>query len=210
MATTKARPASPVHGAEVTTIHTGRITQRSGAGFGLSRLGGLINARVDGLTTDTASTRLATPAHDVQVHPEVQKLQGEIAKKEEQVRVKQADEFKETRKAAYEQEQKDKEAAKKLAEQLAKQKKPVPDVKPVEIVDGRVTAKDNVDPAKLDDPKAVANATKKTAEQQKADAAASAPSEQAPTQEKPRADVKPEDELKKAEEAKKKAEAEKK
>ncbi len=58
MAITKAVSANPVRGYYVTTIFNGRKVLKSGSGFGLPRLGGLINARVDGLATDSAAGRM--------------------------------------------------------------------------------------------------------------------------------------------------------
>jgi hypothetical protein len=64
MAITKAVSANPVRGYYVTTIYNGRRVLKSGTGtgFGAPRLGGLINARVDGLAGGgTAGNRLQTP-----------------------------------------------------------------------------------------------------------------------------------------------------
>ena len=64
MAITKAVSANPVRGYYVTLMYNGRRVLKSGVGtgFGAPRLGGLINARVDGLTGGgTAGSRLLTP-----------------------------------------------------------------------------------------------------------------------------------------------------
>lgn len=86
MAITKARTSSPVRGYYVTTIFTGRTTQLSGAGFGLPRLGGLINAQVDGLVGGgSAATRLAAqaPRHEyAEAKLEVQRKHAEEHKVE--------------------------------------------------------------------------------------------------------------------------------
>jgi hypothetical protein len=64
MAITKAVSANPVRGYYVTLMYNGRRVLKSGngAGFGAPRLGGLVNARVDGLAGGgTAGNRLLTP-----------------------------------------------------------------------------------------------------------------------------------------------------
>lgn len=60
MAVTKARSADPVRNLYVTTVHMGRVVKKAGE-FGKHRLGGLPNAQVDGASTSTGATRLATP-----------------------------------------------------------------------------------------------------------------------------------------------------
>src|SRR4051812_36051241 len=56
MAIAKARSSLPVRGYYVTPINPGRVIQQSGSGFGLPRLGGLLNAQVEGLTGGSSAT----------------------------------------------------------------------------------------------------------------------------------------------------------
>src|SRR5206468_9576344 len=86
MAITKARTGSVVRGYYVTTINTGRVTQASGAGFGLPRLGGLINAQVEGLSGGgSAAGRLAAQAPH---------FDHEAAEREHKEQVRQHEEWK--------------------------------------------------------------------------------------------------------------------
>lgn len=176
MATAKSRSSLPVRGYYVTTINTGRIVQTSSHGFGLPRLGGLLNAQVEGLTGGgSAAGRLAAQAPD--------RREFEAAKEEEKERVKAHHEWKnrirETAKVEAEDTKKGEELQKRLADQARKaEDKPKEVVPTIEIVKDpttgvpRATAKDFAPAEDLNDPKKVANAERKTVEQQKKEAAA--------------------------------------
>jgi hypothetical protein len=183
MAITKAISGNPVRGYYVTTINTGRVIQQSGKGFGVPRLGGLINAQVDGLTGGgTGATRLQTAR--VEMSDRQRQLQHYTRVEEERLREEQHEEFKEARKEAAEAEREAVEKGKEVQEKVAKQaagKKAAP--KTVEIVkdpatgEQRVTGKDNAVGTDLDDPKKLAAAEVKTVEQQKKESAPEAPKE---------------------------------
>lgn len=136
MAITTARSSEPVRGYYVTTIHTGRVVQASGNGFGLPRLGGLLYAQVEGLTGGSAASRMAAQAPN----PSHEDLK--VAKAEEKARVEDHREWKEDIKAAAKhqaaEEKKDVEVQKKVAEEAKKVDHP--EVKPTaEVVKDPVT-----------------------------------------------------------------------
>jgi len=159
VAITKARSGSPVRGYYVTTINTGRVTQLSGAGFGVSRLGGLINAYVDGLTGGgSAATRLAAQPPD---HETLKRFHAEDAE-----RVKRHEEWKrdvkETAAADAASVKKGEELQKKIVEDTKKAEEKSKDAaKTVEVVKDPVTqaphvvAKDNAPASDLDDPRKI-------------------------------------------------------
>src|SRR5688500_11099167 len=123
MAIAKVRSADPVRGHYVTTIHTGRITKLSGKGFGVARLGGLVNAQVEGLAGGGTGGKvmktavLPTPARQV----ELQNAQTSEAEKQ---RVEEHKRFKaeraETQKKELEEAKKGEEIQKKLLAEAEK------------------------------------------------------------------------------------------
>lgn len=176
MAIAKVRSSLPVRGYYVTTIFTGRVVQNSGGGFGLPRLGGLLNAQVEGLTGGSSATgRLAAQAPERLAVKHAQEIQ-----QEEKDRLRQHQEWKqdvkETAKAEAEATKRGEAVSKQLADEARKaEEKPKEVPSTVEVVKdpvtnaSRVTGKDNAAPEDLDDPKKLASAEKKTVEQQKAE-----------------------------------------
>jgi hypothetical protein len=191
MAITKAISGNPVRGYYIETIQTGRIIRQTGgtgiSGFGQPRLGGLTNAIVDGLPGGgTGAGRMQTPAV-ASVSERVAQLHTELAKEAEKARVDQhkdyIDERREVAKVTRDEAKKADEIQKKIAEEAKKadEKSPVDPNQKVEIVkdpgtgERRVTAGDNAPASALDDPKKIAAAETKTAEQQKKETAPANP-----------------------------------
>jgi len=151
MAITKARTGSVVRGYYVTTINTGRVTQASGAGFGLSRLGGLINAQVEGLSGGgTGASRLAA---------QVPHFDREAAEREHKEQVKQHEEWKKSVKDAHKKLVAEEKQVDELNKKLGDEAKPSPlnlphaeVVKDPETNSPRVVAKDKLPAEALDHP----------------------------------------------------------
>lgn len=181
MAITKAVSANPVRGYYVTTVFNGRKVLKSGSGFGVPRLGGLINARVDGLSTDTAAGRMLAARSPVSARQK--DLQHHMSAEDAKRLQKEHEDYvKSTREAAKAEFEAAKEGE-KVAERMAKHNEKVaadhektPEVNPVQIVkdpmtgEQRATVLGSADASVLDDPVKLADAEKKTVAEQKADA----------------------------------------
>jgi hypothetical protein len=190
MAIAKARSSLPVRGYYVTTINTGRVIQQSGSGFGLPRLGGLLNAQVEGLTGGSSATgRLAAQA------PDANRFAASQLTQEEKERLKDHEEFKrgirEKVKIEAEDVKKGEALQKRLVEEAKKaEEKPKQTPHHVDIVKdpttgtSRVTGTDKAAAADLDDPKQLAHAEKKSVEQQKQESAPTPPASTPPAGEK--------------------------
>jgi hypothetical protein len=145
MAITKARTGSVVKGYYVTTVNNGRIVQSSGNGFGVARLGGLINAQIDGLTRSTGSIRLAAQAPPPKVSDKERAKQHEEWKHD----------VKENEKKAVAEAKKTEELNKKLGDEAKPSPLNLPTaevVKDPETNSPRVVAKDKVPAEALDRP----------------------------------------------------------
>lgn len=125
-----------------TVVHTGGEVVKSNDGFGVGRIGGIEQSRVD-----------------------------PVSKEENERLDKEHAEFVKTRKKAYESDKKAAEAAKKHAEDIRKNPTPKKMANPLTVdSEGRV-ASDHLNPATLDDPAFLADVRQSTPRPDVADAA---------------------------------------
>lgn len=188
MAIVKTRSAEPVRNGYMVTVHTGRQVVASNKGFGKPRMGGLINATVEGLASGgTGGQRLLTDIGNP-VPSRVAELETKIQQEAERQRTQAAREFRDERKGVYEEQDKLTQEGLKIEKHLAEKADDIKtdDIAPksVDIVDGRPVAQDFAPAEDLNDPTKLAKASKKTEKQVKEEAGESGDTS------KPRADVK--------------------